>query len=137
MSDPRLDAAGQLGGIFAGIVALLVALGKGAQWLLNWNDARQETRTAKLDRWQQELKEREARLDSEQAAYQQKIEQRLERLETENHALRLAFELVAAPLRALDPENDGLSKAEQLLTAAFPLVPKIPPEMKASLGKLD
>ena len=144
MTDPRVEFAGQIGGVFAGVIALLVAIGHGVRWLLNWNDARAQTRSAKLDAWHAELKAREARLDAEQAAYQARIEARLKDIEAEslvikneNHALRYAFELVAAPLRALDPNNKELARPEEIIAAAFPLLPVIPPDMADKLSKLD
>ncbi|SMF70491.1 hypothetical protein [Allosphingosinicella indica] len=135
MNDPL--SAGEAGGIFAGVVALLALLGKGAQWLLNWNDARVSSRSAKLDAWHAELERREERLDAEQKAYQDRLESRLKKLEGENQALRLAFELVAVPLRAIDPGNPKLAQAEELLRSAFPLVPQVPAEMRAALGAID
>lgn len=137
MSDTGGVSPGEIGGVFAGVVALLVAIGHGIKWLFNWNDARNETRAAKLDAWHRELSAREGRLSDEQQAYRDRIERRLMEIERENHALRIAFELVAAPLRTLDPDNGGLIKAEKLLAAAFPLVPHIPPDMAATLGQID
>ena len=137
MPDIRLDDAGQIGGIFAGIVALLAVLGKGAQWILNWNDARMQTRSAKLDAWHKELVAREAKIEAERADYQERIEARLKEVENRAHALWLAFKLVEAPLRKLDPTHIALTKADELLAAAFPLEPFLPPDMSAVLGKLD
>lgn len=136
MNDPGVSP-GEIGGIFAGIIALLAAIGKGLQWLLNWKDARENTRSAKLDRWHRELLAREAHLAREQTAYQQRIEDRLEVIDTQNQALRIAFDLVAGKLRKVAPEDAALVQAEQLLAAAFPLVPKIPRGMSAKLAEIE
>ncbi len=83
--------------------------------------------------WHEELSAREATFDA-------RVEDRLKTLEgkdrlreAENMALRMAFELVASALRAIDPRNTALSRAEQLLQVAFPLAPIVPPDMTTSL----
>jgi hypothetical protein len=58
MNDPT---AGEAGGIFAGVVALLVAVGHGVRWWIGWTDRRAATRAAKLDAWQHELQARYSR----------------------------------------------------------------------------
>lgn len=128
---------GEVGGIFAGLVALLALFGGGIKFLVNLGDARAQTRTAKLDAWHREIVERERAFEAKVDAHYRKIEADLDALEGRVEALRLAYEHVATPLRILDPENDGLKKAEQILQAAFPLVPRIPPDMGGSLNKLD
>src|SRR3546814_430675 len=64
MSDP-LGEAGGIGGIFAGTVAVLGLLGGGIRWMLNWKERREESRSAKLQAWHDELAAREKRLDAE------------------------------------------------------------------------
>ena len=65
MSDPG-SAAGEAGGIIAGAVAVLYALGKGTAWLLNWKDARAQSRAAKLQLWHDELAKREKEQEKEE-----------------------------------------------------------------------
>lgn len=137
MPDPSGVSPGEIGGVTAGVIALLVAFGHGLKWLLNWNDARAHTRSAKLDIWQAELTKREWKLDEDREAYHDKVEKRLEEIDAQNQALRIAFDLVAAPLRFLDPTNPALARAEQILHAAFPLVPRIAKDMSETLGDLD
>lgn len=121
MHDPGSPSPGEIGGIFAGIVALLATIGAGFRFLFNWTERRASSRAAKLEAWHNELKEREAKLDNEQTAFQARLEESVAQLGRENRALRLAFQLVSAPLRTLDPSNPALIRAEQLLQAAFPL----------------
>ncbi len=149
MSD--LGNAGEVGGIFAGIVALLALIGKGIQWLLGYGVARADRRQAKLDAWHEELKERERKIDADQAshqerqaAYQARIEARLESFETwkaqtdtEKAALRTAYQLIASALRAIDPHNNALRMADELLKAAFPPDPVVPEAMEVLLGDID
>lgn len=136
MADPGFSA-GEAGGVFAGIVALLAALGKGVKWLLGFRERQAVTRAAKLQAWHDELEARERRLEERQAEYQASIERKLKVFEGQNMALRMAFEMVAAPLRALEPHNRELAQAEQLLRAAFPLDPDITPDFKGLLGRIE
>lgn len=136
MSDPGVDA-GQVGGIFAGVVAAMVALGQGVKWLLNFRERQADSRAVKLQAWHEELQAREKRLDQQQAEYQERIEKRLTIVTRQNMALRMAFEMVAAPLRRIDPANRELAQAEQLLTAAFPLDPDVPAEIGVLLGAIE
>ncbi|MGA1853025.1 hypothetical protein VH570_19515 [Sphingobium sp. HT1-2] len=136
MSDPG-SAAGEAGGIIAGAVAVLYALGKGAAWLLNWKDARAQSRAAKLQLWHDELEKREKEQDDRDLQYRQHIETQLRRLALENRVLRRAFELVAEPLRRLEPENPKLAQAQSMLDRAFPLDPGLPIDMGILVSMID
>lgn len=135
-----MASEGEWVGVAGACVLVLGALGKGGQWLLGWGERRADSRARKLQVWHEELMEREALLDH-------RVEARLKKLEADNTelskkdearaaesmALRMAFELVASALRAIDPRNTALSRAEQLLQVAFPLAPIVPPDMTTSL----
>ena len=136
MSDPS-SAAGEAGGIIAGAVALLYAFGKGMAWLLNWKDARAQSRAAKLQAWHDELAKREKEQDDRDLQYRQHIETQLRRLALENRVLRRAFELVAEPLRRLEPENPKLAQAQNMLDRAFPLDPGLPIDMGILVSMID
>lgn len=136
MADPS-SAAGEVGGVFAGTVALLYALGKGAAWLLNWKDARAQSRAAKLQAWHDELKKREEEQDARDREYRQHIETQLRRQQVEIRVLRRAFELVAEPLRRLEPDNPNLSQAQAMLDRAFPLDPSLPNDMSILMAMID
>ena len=136
MSDPG-SAAGEAGGIIAGSVAVLYALGKGTAWLLNWKDARAQSRAAKLQLWHDELAKREKEQDDQDLQYRQHIETQLRRLALENRVLRRAFELVAEPLRRLEPENPKLAQAQSMLDRAFPLDPGLPIDMGILVSMID
>ncbi|HEX7856084.1 MAG TPA: hypothetical protein VF503_20580 [Sphingobium sp.] len=129
MSDPGVSP-GDVGGVLAGIVGAGIAVGKGVQWLLGFRERRADSRARKLQIWHDELDKREQDLEDRQTEYWMRIEADLSGVKADlaatkvqNGALRMAFELVAAPLRALDPHNPALGQAEQLLRAAFPLDP--------------
>ncbi len=118
------------GGVFA-------VIGKGFQWLLGFAERRDVSRSAKLQAWHDELSGREASFDKRVEERLCTLEKRDLLREAENMALRMAFELVASALRAIDPRNTALSRAEQMLQAAFPLAPIVPPDMTTSLQALQ
>lgn len=130
-------SAGEAGGLFAGLMALLALFGGGIRWLAGWADRQAEGRGAKLQAWHDELAAREAAWDGRVEARLKLLEQENVRRVEENNALRLAFELVAGALRAIDPVNTALSRAEQLLQTAFPLSPVIPKDMTATLRGVE
>lgn len=136
MSDPS-STAGEAGGIIAGAVALLYAFGKGMAWLLNWKDARAQSRAAKLQAWHDELAKREKEQDDRDLQYRQHIETQLRRLALENRVLRRAFELVAEPLRRIEPDNPKLAQAQSMLDRAFPLDPGLPIDMGILVSMID
>jgi hypothetical protein len=123
MADPSI---GEVGGVFAGGVAMLVALGHGLRWWLGWTDRRAMTRAAKLDAWQNQLVEREARLDQQQQDHWAEIGRELEVLRREHAALLGGYQLIAAELRLVKPDSDALRRADELLRSAFLLDPLLP-----------
>jgi uncharacterized protein HemX len=130
-------SAGEVGGMVAGAIAILAALGKAAAWALNWKDARARTRAAKLQAWHEELRAREEQQDKRDRDYQQRIETQLRRLAVENRVLRRAFELVAEPLRRLEPDNPNLARAQLMLDRAFPLDPALPEDLATLTAMID
>jgi uncharacterized protein HemX len=131
MADPT---AGEAGGIFAGAVALLIAVGHGVR---GWTDRRAATRAAKLDAWQRQLEDRERRVDEKQDEHWRRVERELGQLRSEHAALLGGYQLIAAALRLLDPGSDALKRADDLLRAAFPLEPCLPGDMTATVRKID
>lgn len=119
---------GEAGGIFAGVIALVVAIGHGAKWLLNWNDERANSRSAKLQAWDRELEAREARMNAE-------IEQRLQSVERENRSvsqsyaavihkldrMRIAYRIIAAALIEVSPHSAALVQASAILNEPLPV----------------
>lgn len=132
-------SAGEVGGIVAGGLAALAALGKGGQWLLGWADRRESSRTSKLQAWHDELSKREADFDQAVNARLAKLEVRDQARAAENIALRMALAQVTGALRAVDPANKALLRAEQLLNASFPIErdPLIPLDQMELVAALD
>jgi hypothetical protein len=133
MNDPT---AGEVGGIFAGVVALLAVMGKGLRWWLGWTDRRAATRAAKLDAWHKQLDEREQRIDRQQEEYWARIQGEIDRLRSENAAVLSAYQLIAARLRAQDPDDEALKRADELLRSTL-LESALPATFTAIARKLD
>lgn len=135
MSEPV--SAGEVGGIIAGGIAILAALGKGVQWLLGWFDKREVSRTVKLQKWHDELEAREQDLNSRIDGRLSSLEKRDEQRAAENLALRMVLAQVTGALKVKDPENPALKRAEQLLTASFPIDPMMPADFNAALTTIE
>lgn len=133
---PFEPSVGEVGGVFAGIVALLYAIGKGIAWLLNWNDARASTRTAKLDAWEVKLDKRETEFEAKTDARMTTMEHEMTAMGRENRALRTAFQRVAVRLQFFSPNDPALADAERILAQAIPLEPFTPPDMTKRLDEM-
>ncbi|SES03476.1 hypothetical protein [Sphingobium sp. YR768] len=123
--------------MIAGSIAILYALGRGTAWLINWRDARAQSRAAKLQAWHDELQTREAKQDERDRKYQQHIETQLRRQAVEIRVLRRAFDLVAEPLRRHEPDHPNLKMAQNMLDRAFPLDPGLPEDIAVLMSMID
>lgn len=107
-------SAGEAGGIFAGIVALVATFGKGIAWAVGWNDRRDRLREQKLTVWEDSLNRREVE-------QRQKTEQRLHAMEAGMAVMRRALINVTSELRTHNPQSPGLAIAEEALRSAYPI----------------
>lgn len=131
---------GEVGGWLAGAVVLLGAFGKGIAWLLNWRDARAQTRAAKLQAWHEELARRETALDAKVDERMAGLEQQVAELGRNVDKWRMAFHLVAAELLQRHPQSTALMQAQKILAEACPMHLSdiiIPPDMERTLSRLD
>lgn len=133
MPDP---SAGEVGGVFAGVVALFALIGGGIKYLLGWDERLKATRYEKLESWQRELERRERQIDDQQAEYYKKIEAELATFRAQNAALVGAYQLIVAALRMENPNSPALGQADELLKSAFPLDPIVPPPIAGLLRKI-
>lgn len=112
-------SAGEVGGIFAGIVSLVIAIGGGIRWLVGWNDRRQDLREAKLNKWEEALRQREAKFHAE-------TDRRLHSME-QKAALMFALNLqVVSELERLDAGSPVLVKVRLAIKEAFAADPDLP-----------
>lgn len=143
MSDPAAPSGWDLAALASGVMAMLVAIGHGMRWLLTWTDRRAVARAdrlaseeAKLDQswsdWRRDITAERDDLIRRVASLEQRDIARAK----ESAALRVAFELVAAGLRVLDPDNISLRQAEQILATTFKLEPQLPLDMTQAIAAL-
>ena len=125
-------SAGEVGGIVAGVLAVAAALGKAAQWVwASYRDAG-ASRSAKLDRWHDELTQREHALKAEMD--RQLSEMRVVQEELEAH--RIAIHVLVAKVARDDPHAPELRQVADVLGAAFPLHMEVLADMAAVLGRV-
>lgn len=142
---------GTAGGVFAGIVAAFVAIGRGVAWFINWKGARDDSRSARLRAWESSLEKREhqyrelieARLRITETSLKDsnaRIELAEEKLEVfESKATVMAsvlFETLAEVVR-LDPTSVLLARARTQLMDAFPLDDHTPPVLAELVRRID
>lgn len=137
MTNHLGPSAGEVGGLFAGVVALVASIGAGARWLLNWKERRAQTLHAKLLKWEEKLEAREAKVDADQAAELDSLKVTVKEIQRQQLAQLTAYHIVTNELRRIDPTNQALSRADEILKAAFPLYPGLPGDMAAMLRQLD
>lgn len=123
-------SAGEVGGVFAGIVAGLAAIGKGIAWMLNWKDARENSRAARLHAWEQSLDRREKE-------HREETEARLGAVESKLSAVSMALFEAIGELQRLDPFSPILASARLVLQQAYPVDPDMPAEIKALIRRVD
>lgn len=137
-------SAGEVGGVFAGALAGLAAMGKAIAWLLNWQGERTEAKSKRLLVW-------EASLDRREVEYRESIEGELKGLRESDGVtraeLKLAREQMAAiefsllevmiELRAHVPSSPALKRAAAALRRVFRPEYGIPPEMAELLRAMD
>lgn len=135
--DQHGFSVGEVGGWFAGGVAVLVAIGHGVRWILGFRERRSDSLYQKNLKWEERLAEREAAFERDQLAHFTRIETRLTRAELQVEAALGAYHLLAGEMRRKDPENAVLRMAEELLKEAFRLDPVVPADMKKIVDRLN
>lgn len=123
-------SAGEVGGIFAGIIALLASIGTAIRWLFNWRDARDRSQAARLKAWEESLDRREKE-------HRESTEQRLHAMERKLSAVTAALFETIAELQLLDAASPALAKAKIVLRQAYPLDVETPSDMQALIDRLD
>lgn len=108
-------SAGEWGGAFAGLVAGLAALGKGAAWLLDWNRTGLTRREERLASWEQSLASRERNYREEIESQLASARTEIERVEAEVGQLRSVLSEVTGELLRLGHDSPILARAVRAL----------------------
>lgn len=119
--------SGDAGGVFAGVVAGLYAIGKGLAWLLNWQNARGEDRSKRLKVWEESLdrRERDLRLsmEAELGELRDEVEAQGRDLADQtaiNQLTRMALVEVTTELERRAADSLALQRAKALLHRTEP-----------------
>lgn len=135
---------GEAGGVIAGIVALLYAIGRGCGWLFDRVSARIDKRAAALELERDQLAAWRASLDQEAKRYRAGIKGELEAVKLELGELRLQNMALASALldvslehAELAPSSPVLVRLAEALRKAFKVPNEIPPEMAVLLARLE
>lgn len=135
-------SAGEVGGIVAGVLAALAALGKGIAWIVNWDKATRDTKEERLTKW-------EANLVNRERDYREEIEGRLKDLQTDLATAKgiaeqlnstvttlvIAVEDLTSELESHAPEALSLKRARKLLQSLH--LRPTPPDLAALAQQLD
>lgn len=123
-------SVGEAGGVLAGVIALLAAMGKSFKELINWKDAREKSRAAELKAWEDSLARREKE-------NRERTEDRLEAVESKLSLVTGALFDALGELHRLDPASPVLARAKQALQQAYPLDVDTPPDIQALVRRID
>lgn len=121
-------------GVFA---AVFKAIGGAAAWLASSTERQASRRETKLNRWHEELVEREHDLQAANEKFQKDLRQELETIKAQMRAVNYAFQLVSTELRVKDPANPALRQADELLRAAFKIDLELPEDMLIGLARIE
>ncbi|MDQ4421478.1 hypothetical protein OOT33_13705 [Sphingobium sp. DEHP117] len=137
MADTGGLSTGEVGGIVAGALAIGAALGRAVQWL--WGAVRDtgSSRSAKLDKWHEELTERERALKADIAQQMDMMRDQMAEFAHQVDKYRRAFGIVAGELFRRDSKNAALREARDILAEAFPLHLDVPEDMAATCAVID
>lgn len=134
---------GEVGGVLAGIIAGIAAVGKGLAWLLNWQGARSDRKAERLRAWEEMLNQRDkeyrAKLEHDiaelQDAHKANAEQIAGLIKLTRALSGAALELVVE-VRVLNQDSPALKRAHTILRTAFPLDNTLPSDLTELVKKL-
>ena len=134
---------GEVGGVFAGVIAGLAAIGKALAWLLNWQGARSDRKAERLRVWEESLDRRDKEyrqqlehdLEELRAAHQANANE-IDALRNRFRALRGAALELVVEVRVLKPDSPALKRADTMLRAAFPVESALPTDLTDLVTRL-
>lgn len=137
MADTGGWSSTEVGGLVAAAGTLGALLGKAVQWLWGARRATTESRSAKLDRWHEELTEREHALKADIDQQMETMRGQIAAVTQQVDKYRRAFGIVAGELFRRDSKNAALREARDILDEAFPLHLDVPEDMAAMCAVID
>lgn len=140
MADTGGTSPGELGGMLAGALAILGAIGAALKWFMPWlaerADRRVASRAAGNREWEEKLRQREAEIDHRIAESLRSCEHHCERMRADVEKLRVAILLMLPELQRAAPYSPVLKRVGLLLRDAFPIPLDLPDDIAKPLGEL-
>jgi hypothetical protein len=137
MSDPGGTTPGELGGMVAGVAALLGMIGAGLKWLGGWANKREENRATRNARWEADLDARERTIEEKLSASLSHCEGRCAAVEEKFDKVRIALLLILPELQRVAPPSPVLKQVRDLLRDIFPVPFGLPADIGAEISALD
>jgi len=137
MNDINGPAPGELGGMLAGALALLGAIGAGLKWAAGWMAGREAIRADRLAQWEADLDARERAMESKLSDSLARCEEHCAAVEAKFDRMRLAILLVIPELQRVAPYSPALKQARDLLRDAFPIPLDLPGDMAGLIAAAD
>ncbi len=137
MADTGGWSSTEAGVLVAAAGTLGALLGKAVQWLWGARRATTESRSAQLDRWHEELTERERALKADIDQQMETMRGQIAAVTQQVDKYRRAFGIVAGELFRRDSKNAALQEARDILDEAFPLHLDVPEDMAAMCAVID
>lgn len=138
-----MDAGPSLGeasGIFAGLVMLLAALGKGAAWLFNFKEAREKRLAEQRRAWEESearrLQEWQASLDRREKVQREEAEGRISALEHRTDIMAAVLLEALGELLRLDPGSPVIVKMRIVLQHKVPVEADLPEEIRTLMRRM-
>lgn len=135
----RMDnfSAGEVGGIFAGVVTLIGTMIAGLAKLLNWHGERTDAKAAKLTRWEASLSAREKELREITEARLEALEGRLKVVETAYTLVVGVTHVMVDDLIVLNPRSASLTMVLKRIRETYPLPEDMPSELAHLAARLS
>jgi hypothetical protein len=126
MTNANGTSPGEIGGMMAGALALLGAVGAGIRWLAHWISGREETRASRNSRWEADLAARERAIEDKLSASLARCEEHCAAVEAKFDNMRMAMLLVIPELLRVAPYSPALKQARDLLGDSLPIAIDLP-----------
>lgn len=137
MTDTGGTSPGELGGMVAGALAILGALGATGKWLAGWLTTRSETRATRNARWEADLDAREHAIEARIAESLSKCEERCAVVDAKYDKVRIAILLILPELHRAAPNSPALKQVGSLLRDVFPISLDQPDDMASQIAAID
>tara|TARA_B100000749_G_scaffold218650_1_gene173666 strand:- start:341 stop:766 length:426 start_codon:yes stop_codon:yes gene_type:complete len=130
-------SAGDVGGIFAGVVAVLTALGGAIAWLLNWHGERSDRKSAQLKEWEDSLARREKEQREVTEGRLAAVEQSVRQLDRAFNLAVWVTHIMVDDLIVMNPRRASLGLVLSRINETYPVPEDMPDELANLAARLS